>query len=238
MKTFLIILAVILVIALLAVAGYFIYKKFFAKKEVENETLAKLEENKKPILTTIGAGAIAATGAATATPTDIPDTAQNRNGNTSQVATSEKEIPSIKKAEELVEKLSKKSSDKQIDETEATIEKVSDASARKKLRTKIDKVRVEKAGKLVKSSGISSAEINQEKNSGKIDTEKKLRKSTAPSGSSIFGANSTRKTDDSGKERIYENCDAARAAGVTPIKKGELGYDTVLDRDRDGIACE
>lgn len=91
---------------------------------------------------------------------------------------------------------------------------------------------------MVKSSGISSTEINQEKNSGKIDTEKKLRKSTAPSGSSIFGANSTRKTDDSGKGRIYENCDAARAAGVTPIKKGELGYDTVLDRDRDGIACE
>jgi len=36
----------------------------------------------------------------------------------------------------------------------------------------------------------------------------------------------------------YANCPAARAAGVAPIYRGQPGYRTALDRDRDGIACE
>ncbi len=36
----------------------------------------------------------------------------------------------------------------------------------------------------------------------------------------------------------YENCTAVRAAGADPILRGEPGYDTQLDRDGDGIACE
>jgi hypothetical protein len=37
---------------------------------------------------------------------------------------------------------------------------------------------------------------------------------------------------------VYANCTAARAAGVTPLHRGEPGYSTKLDRDHDGIACE
>jgi hypothetical protein len=36
----------------------------------------------------------------------------------------------------------------------------------------------------------------------------------------------------------YANCTEARAAGVTPIMRGEPGYASKLDRDNDGIACE
>jgi len=36
----------------------------------------------------------------------------------------------------------------------------------------------------------------------------------------------------------YANCTAARAAGVTPIYRGEPGYSSKLDRDGDGVACE
>jgi hypothetical protein len=36
----------------------------------------------------------------------------------------------------------------------------------------------------------------------------------------------------------YPNCSAARAAGAAPIRRGEPGYATHLDRDHDGIACE
>lgn len=36
----------------------------------------------------------------------------------------------------------------------------------------------------------------------------------------------------------YPNCSAARAAGVTPIYRGQPGYGSHLDRDNDGIACE
>lgn len=36
----------------------------------------------------------------------------------------------------------------------------------------------------------------------------------------------------------YQNCAAARAAGVAPIHQGQPGYRAALDRDHDGVACE
>ncbi|MFD3998837.1 excalibur calcium-binding domain-containing protein [Streptomyces sp. NPDC058583] len=36
----------------------------------------------------------------------------------------------------------------------------------------------------------------------------------------------------------YENCTAVRAAGAAPIHRGDPGYDSHLDRDGDGVACE
>ncbi len=36
----------------------------------------------------------------------------------------------------------------------------------------------------------------------------------------------------------YANCTAVRAAGAAPIRRGEPGYASHLDRDGDGIACD
>ena len=36
----------------------------------------------------------------------------------------------------------------------------------------------------------------------------------------------------------YPNCAAARAAGAAPVRLGDPGYSTRLDRDRDGVGCE
>jgi Excalibur calcium-binding domain/Protein of unknown function (DUF1524) len=36
----------------------------------------------------------------------------------------------------------------------------------------------------------------------------------------------------------YENCEAARAAGAAPVRRGDPGYGSHLDRDGDGSACE
>tara|TARA_R110002124_G_scaffold85873_3_gene222419 strand:- start:17021 stop:17323 length:303 start_codon:yes stop_codon:yes gene_type:complete len=36
----------------------------------------------------------------------------------------------------------------------------------------------------------------------------------------------------------YPNCTAARKAGAAPVRRGQPGYGTHLDRDRDGIGCE
>ncbi|MEV5162228.1 excalibur calcium-binding domain-containing protein, partial [Streptomyces sp. NPDC053728] len=36
----------------------------------------------------------------------------------------------------------------------------------------------------------------------------------------------------------YANCDAARAAGAAPVRRGDPGYAAHLDRDGDGIGCE
>ncbi|MFF7469001.1 excalibur calcium-binding domain-containing protein [Streptomyces sp. NPDC008092] len=52
------------------------------------------------------------------------------------------------------------------------------------------------------------------------------------------GADSGSSGDDSGGSTYYANCTAARAAGVTPLYRGEPGYDSHLDRDGDGVACE
>ena len=40
------------------------------------------------------------------------------------------------------------------------------------------------------------------------------------------------------REVYYANCTAVREAGVAPIRIGQPGYGTHLDRDGDGIACE
>jgi hypothetical protein len=36
----------------------------------------------------------------------------------------------------------------------------------------------------------------------------------------------------------FANCDAARAAGAAPVRRGDPGYRAGLDRDGDGIGCE
>ena len=36
----------------------------------------------------------------------------------------------------------------------------------------------------------------------------------------------------------YPNCTAVRAAGAAPIRRGQPGYSSKLDRDGDGVACE
>ena len=45
-------------------------------------------------------------------------------------------------------------------------------------------------------------------------------------------------TQPSAAEVYYANCDAARAAGAAPIREGQPGYRSGLDRDDDGVACE
>jgi hypothetical protein len=43
-----------------------------------------------------------------------------------------------------------------------------------------------------------------------------------------------------GRARVFENCDAVRAAGLAPLRRGTPEYDANrhLDRDGDGLACE
>ncbi|MDX2394719.1 excalibur calcium-binding domain-containing protein [Streptomyces sp. DK15] len=45
-------------------------------------------------------------------------------------------------------------------------------------------------------------------------------------------------TTGGGGGTYYKNCDAAKAAGAAPIRRGQPGYRDALDRDKDGIACD
>lgn len=42
----------------------------------------------------------------------------------------------------------------------------------------------------------------------------------------------------SGGRVYYANCTEARAAGAAPVRRGDPGYASHLDRDNDGIGCE
>jgi phosphatidylserine/phosphatidylglycerophosphate/cardiolipin synthase-like enzyme len=52
----------------------------------------------------------------------------------------------------------------------------------------------------------------------------------------------TSKTSAAGSDSVstvsYANCTAVKAAGKAPLRKGDPGYSTRLDRDGDGVACE
>jgi hypothetical protein len=41
-----------------------------------------------------------------------------------------------------------------------------------------------------------------------------------------------------GSGGAFANCSAARAAGAAPVRRGQPGYGTHLDRDDDGVGCE
>ncbi|MEC4575713.1 excalibur calcium-binding domain-containing protein [Streptomyces virginiae] len=45
-------------------------------------------------------------------------------------------------------------------------------------------------------------------------------------------------TSGGGASVSYRNCDAVRAAGAAPIRRGDPGYGRHLDRDGDGVGCE
>jgi len=42
----------------------------------------------------------------------------------------------------------------------------------------------------------------------------------------------------SSRSTYYANCSEARAAGAAPVRRGDPGYASHLDRDNDGIGCE
>ncbi|SDS19905.1 Excalibur calcium-binding domain-containing protein [Brevibacterium siliguriense] len=58
---------------------------------------------------------------------------------------------------------------------------------------------------------------------------------SSSSGSSSSGSSSSSSDSSS---TYFENCTAAREAGAAPVRRGDAGYGSHLDRDGDGIACE
>jgi hypothetical protein len=44
--------------------------------------------------------------------------------------------------------------------------------------------------------------------------------------------------EQNGDGGAFRNCTAARAAGAAPVRRGDPGYGSHLDRDGDGVGCE
>ena len=79
---------------------------------------------------------------------------------------------------------------------------------------------------------IASVEsfISQKEEEGRIAREAETRAKEQ--------AEQAQKQQQAPTQSFYKNCKEARAAGVTPIYRGQPGYAKHLDRDGDGIACE
>jgi hypothetical protein len=56
--------------------------------------------------------------------------------------------------------------------------------------------------------------------------------------SSAFGFSASPASSSVRSGGAFPNCAAARAAGAAPLRRGEPGYGSHLDRDNDGVACE
>ncbi|WP_434591365.1 GmrSD restriction endonuclease domain-containing protein [Brevibacterium sp. 1718] len=61
--------------------------------------------------------------------------------------------------------------------------------------------------------------------------------SSSSPGSSSSGTTSG-SSSSSGSSSYFENCTAAREAGAAPVRRGDPGYGSHLDRDGDGVGCE
>jgi len=57
-------------------------------------------------------------------------------------------------------------------------------------------------------------------------------------GSNAANGSTTPQRASGGGATYYANCSAARAAGAAPVRRGQPGYGSHLDRDNDGIGCE
>jgi hypothetical protein len=63
---------------------------------------------------------------------------------------------------------------------------------------------------------------------------------TAPATTGQTPASRPSEKPGSGRGRVFANCDAVRAAGLAPLRRGTPDYraNPHLDRDNDGLACE
>ncbi|WP_346037200.1 GmrSD restriction endonuclease domain-containing protein [Brevibacterium picturae] len=64
------------------------------------------------------------------------------------------------------------------------------------------------------------------------------RKPSNSQKSNSTGSSSKETRTSGGGSVYYENCTAARDAGAAPVRRGDAGYASHLDRDGDGVGCE
>lgn len=83
------------------------------------------------------------------------------------------------------------------------------------------------------SGGLNSEGCHNNKKTGDYHCHR-----TKSTQSSNISKSQSAVTSYNGKSAYYANCRMAREAGAAPLKIGDAGYSTFLDRDGDGIACE
>ncbi|MFE3457982.1 excalibur calcium-binding domain-containing protein [Nocardiopsis aegyptia] len=72
-----------------------------------------------------------------------------------------------------------------------------------------------------------------------VEVEVTATETVAADPADTGGGSGTGGDSDSGGGSVYfDNCTAAREAGAAPVRRGDPGYGSHLDRDGDGVGCE
>ena len=79
--------------------------------------------------------------------------------------------------------------------------------------------------------GLNAEGCHNNRKTGDYHCHRGASASTSSKGP-IFGVSSTNTSG------AFRNCSEARAAGAAPVRRGDPGYGTHLDRDGDGVGCE
>ncbi|MBT1161741.1 excalibur calcium-binding domain-containing protein [Bifidobacterium sp. SO1] len=101
---------------------------------------------------------------------------------------------------------------------------------------------VGKDGKTVDHMTVKTTDVIRVEGAGTVTFDRYAAPTDNNNGGATTGNDNTGKDDvskpDADKTVEFVDCDAAKAAGYTDMKRGEAGYSEKLDGDDDGIACE
>lgn len=89
---------------------------------------------------------------------------------------------------------------------------------------------------LAHSGGLNAQGCHNDRKNGGYHCHRGPSAGTAPR--TQYAPTSPLRTNLSGGSASYANCSEARAAGAAPVRRGDPGYASHLDRDNDGVGCE
>ena len=88
------------------------------------------------------------------------------------------------------------------------------------------------------SGGLNAEGCHHDRKNGGYHCHRAPAARPAPASRLNSGSESGRSNFLSDGGTYYANCSAARAAGAAPVRRGDPGYASHLDRDNDGVGCE
>ncbi|GAB3662134.1 excalibur calcium-binding domain-containing protein [Glycomyces tarimensis] len=92
-----------------------------------------------------------------------------------------------------------------------------------------------------RESGLDSREEGLDERSAELDAREEAldsREAALDAQEQEATGSGSGSEESGGDSTYYENCDAARADGAAPVRTGDPGYGSHLDRDGDGVGCE
>jgi len=218
------------------------YEQWLAEKKAEEERLRKEAEERARQAEAARKAAAAAAAKAAAEQAERERQAQIAEAKAAAEKAAEeraaKEAAARAAAERAAkEKVAKAAAAKAAAAAEARRKVAAAAAARSKAaaaaaaaRVRQDKIRAEKARQ-------SAAARTARENAAASEAARKAKAAKEESASAQRAVDRIRGKG-TGSGAYYQNCDAARAAGAAPMKKGESGYRKALDPNGNGVACD